>query len=53
MNTEKIIKECSGLAGITNFKNMPREQFKEWFFNNIQFNDEESKNLGLELLKTL
>jgi hypothetical protein len=53
MDTIKIIKECSGLAGVTNYQNMPLDKFVEWFENNISYNDIESQEEGKKLIKYL
>jgi hypothetical protein len=53
MNTIEIIKECSGLAGITNYQNMPLDDFIKWFENDISYNDIDSKEKGMELIKYL
>lgn len=53
MDVIKIIKECSGLAGVTNYQNMPLNKFIEWFENDISYNDVESQEIGKELIKYL
>jgi hypothetical protein len=53
MDTIKIIKECSGLAGVTNYQNMPLDDFIKWFENDISYNDIDSQEKGMELIKYL
>ena len=53
MDTIKIIKECSGLVGVTNYQNMSLNEFIEWFENDISYNDIESQEKGIELIKFL
>jgi hypothetical protein len=53
MDTIKIIKECSGLAGVTNYQNMPLDKFIKWFEQDISYNDIESQEKGMKLIKYL
>lgn len=53
MDIIKVIRECSGLAGITNYQNMPLNKFIEWFENDISYNDIDSREKGMELIKFL
>lgn len=53
MDITKIIKECSGLAGITNYQNMPLNEFIKWFENDISYNDVESQEIGKGLINYL
>lgn len=53
MDTISIIKNCSGLAGITNYQNMPLNDFIKWFENDISYNDIESQEEGKKLIEFL
>lgn len=53
MDIIKIIKECSGLVGVTNYQNMSLNEFIEWFENDISYNDIESQEEGKKLIKFL
>lgn len=50
---ERIIQQCSGQNGLTNFKKMELNQFIEWFEHDISFNEERSKALGHKAIKAL
>lgn len=53
MDTISIIKNCSGLTGLTNYQNMPLNDFIEWFKNDISYNDIESQEEGKRLINHL
>lgn len=45
-----VITECSGLNGYINFTNMPFMEFLDWFENDIQYNSERTKKLGMDFI---
>lgn len=47
------IADCSGVCGIDNFKTMQKSEFIKWFANDILYNTEESKQVGLKVIKKL
>lgn len=50
---ERIIQQCSGQNGLTNFKKMELNQFIKWFEYDISFNGEDSRNQGYKAIKAL
>lgn len=50
---EEIIQECSGLYGLTLYRECSLEYFLEWFERDIQYNTPESKALGEKLIKDI
>lgn len=50
---ESIIEECSGICGVEYYHNASKAQFLEWFSKDIQFNTEESRELGEQLINLL
>lgn len=46
-----VVTECSGLNGYTNFIDMPFMEFLDWFENDIQYNSDRTKKLGMDLIK--
>ena len=50
---KNIIIECSGMAGEIEYDRLSKRDFVEWFTNNIQYNGEESKAKGMEVVEIL
>ena len=50
---KNIIIECSGMAGEIEYGRLSKRDFVEWFTNNIQYNGEESKAKGMEVVEIL
>ncbi len=56
MTQEEIINTittCSGMVGMKEFERLYKDQFINWFWYNIQYNSEESKKQGMELINYL
>jgi hypothetical protein len=53
MDIINTILECSGVCGLTNYRNMPLNEFINWFKNDISYNTIESRELGQKLIDFL